>query len=198
MTRQIGILFLWLESFFLISVGLLYRYVLNGQQKTLSSDSVFWALMGVALIGIFTASVLSIQRAKENRALRRKSQELNKPVDLEECFRALKAFGSQNPIFQDSVIQSEAFSLDSRKSLSFRDKPILAHPCRVVIEHWEGPEVFIDDGIRNFMISERNLLKLDVLSKSSLSMSLKRDSSRGLQKATGIIHFIKVSDSGLT
>jgi hypothetical protein len=187
--RKIWILFLWLESVFLLSVAFLSNYLVKIGKVENEQFAQFYAIcLGAAAVGLVTASVLMYQNYRAYEGLRKRRSQMNPPVDLDDCFRAAKAFGVQNPIFQDRDLQSEAVSIDTKKVVT----PVSS---QLVFEHWGGPDVFIEDGRRRFIVSEKNILKLEVDPGKPLVFSLKKNSLNDRTRASGLIHYIKTSDA---
>jgi hypothetical protein len=198
-SRKLWIVFLWLESVFLLSVAFISQFALKqtGATAGVVFNQFFWMCIGGAILGLVIACYLSFQNHRAFQRLKALNFKKAAPVDLEECFRAAKAFGYQNPLFQDGFFKSEVFSIENRKSLDSESLLFPKYPCRVLVEHWSGPDLIIDDGVRKFQVGEKNLIKFDMFERSHLNFTVKKDFSQKRARATGVIHVIRLPESAV-
>ncbi len=196
--RKIWVLFLWLESLFILSAAVLTEYLNRSPQSLTFTPSVFfWVCLGLSGVGITVALALVMYNFYTFKKFKTQSQYRTVPVDLEECFRAAKAFGHQSPLYQDGFFKSEVFSIENNKTLSVGEGGILKSPCRVLVEHWSGPDIILEDGKKRYKVAEKNLVKIDLFEKSTLKFSVNKEGRTSKQRASGVIHIIRIPESSI-
>lgn len=165
--RSLWIQLLAVEGLFFLSLGFgLHFFGAAGEGA--SRSTLFWreafvwgggALLGLGLLSLFLerrARILSFQKKRLQRS---------RAVSVDDSFRAFRAFGDQSPIFSENSIQSEVFSLDSPRVIGAKDSRLhsqLKGEKKVIVEHWEGPDLWVKSPRQTLKLSARQVVKLDL------------------------------------
>ena len=188
--RGLWIQLLWVEGIFLVSLGLGLRWLqgpISGGSRDQSSLGLFVGGLGLVALGSL-AWILS--RQIEKKKLFKILSSRNRAVSLDESFRAYRAFGEQSPLYQDASLQSEVFSIDSPKSYGLKNLGIKGSQ-RLIVEHWEGPDLWVRCPQRSVKLAPRQVVKIDLAAGENIL--LEPENFRNLkfnERVQGLVHFV--------
>ncbi len=121
---------------------------------------VVFFIMG--LLGLFSSVIMKTTLGRKSDSTR----DPLRPVDLDDSFKAQKAYGSQPPLFDFSSFRTEVFTIEGTKRFNW------AHNVgQILIEHWGGAELRVqnDEG-REALLQGRQVLRLNAKSKGGVDL----------------------------
>ena len=168
--------------FFTLSLGIALGAKLNvGNISVLS-------LFVLGVVFLFTTAVLWKREYQVHKSqIKKWLQVRNRPIALQDAFRAMRTFGNQPPLIQDERVESHAFSLDAPRSYT----PPYAL-SRIYVEHWAGPEALVRENQRSFLLETQQIVSF-VLDTGDIQIEPRN--LRDGQRIDGVIHFISLAQS---
>jgi len=117
-----------------------------------SSGTIVYALFACGMISLLTAA--TIQRVLSRIPIQ---DNYLRAVDLGDSFRAAKVYGSQPPVYNDKRVRTEAIAILGLQTITVPPN------SEILLEHWEGPEIWVAAGEKRLKLSSQQVLRLEAL-----------------------------------
>ncbi len=192
------IVILWIQGVVLLTASL--GLTLGAREITIgmSTQKIMLLLFGSGVLSLFVGAIVFLIE-KKSLAAHKKRILQTRPLSLDDSFRALRAFGRQTPLYQDTMLQSRAFSISEAEKLKKPEVFGKRRPLRYVIEHWEGPALQVRVGSKLYHLEERSLLRVDDFEFDAdlelIPMSDQDLSPWKRKQSQGIIHTLPLPES---